>query len=32
MVEKVQTQKQLGFKLDKKLSFRENLKDKFNKK
>ena len=31
MVEKVQTQKHLGLKLDKKLSFKEHLKDKFAK-
>ena len=31
MVEKVQTQKHLGFKLDKKLSFKEHLKDKYAK-
>ena len=31
MVEKVQTQKHLGLKLDKKLSFKEDLKDKFAK-
>ena len=31
MVEKVQTQKHLGLKLDKKLSFKEYLKDKFAK-
>ena len=29
MVEKVQTQKHLGLKLDKKLNFKEHLKDKF---
>ena len=29
MVEKVQNQKHLGLKLDKKLSFKERLKDKF---
>ena len=31
MVEKVQTQKHLGLKVDKKLSFKEHLKDKFAK-
>ena len=31
MVEKVQTQKHLGLKLDKKLSFKEHIKDKFAK-
>ena len=31
MVEKVQTQKHLGLKLDKKLSFKEQFKDKFAK-
>ena len=31
VVEKVRTQKHLGFKLDKKLSFKEHLKDKFAK-
>ena len=31
VVEKVQNQKQLGLKLDKKLSFKENTKDKFAK-
>ena len=31
LVEKVETQKHLGLKLDKKLSFKEHLKDKFAK-
>ena len=31
MVEKVQTQKHVGLKLDKKLSFKEHVKDKFAK-